>query len=455
MKTLWLITKDAGLKKEITAVLPKGFKIKTLNSGKADALQHQLILYDMDSLGTGRLEETSKANFVICVTKQKRTGPVIEATTFGAYEVLHRPLKRDIVFQVLEEVQGIIKELGDFIDITKDTLVPAATCAIVGYSHPIMDVCKKLAQAAKAEVPVLITGETGTGKELIAEAIAQLSPRFGKPFEVINCAAIPENLLESELFGYEKGAFTGAAVAKEGRLKVADDGCVFLDEVGELPLSLQGKFLRFLQSQTFHPIGSTKEAQVNVRVIAATNKNLPLMVREGKFRADLYHRLAVVKIHVPPLRERREDIPALVQCLLYRHSHLSQKPVKGITKAFLNRLLSYGWHGNIRELENVIRSAIATARTPYLTTQELKELGSAPVAKESEQKEFTEELGAALIPFLKEALKKKQKNIYERVLNEMDKVLLDYILSRTNENQSEAARLLGISRLTLRKKLGQ
>lgn len=449
-----LMTKDAGLKKEVTAVLPRGFKIKKLDDGKANALQHQLILYDMDSLGTGSLEETSKNNFVLAVTKQKRTGPVIEATTFGAYEVLHRPLKKQNLLPVLEDVQRMLLELEDFIDINKDTLAPAATCAIVGFSHPILDVCKKLAQAAKAEVTVLITGETGTGKELIAEAIAQLSPRFGQPFEVINCAAIPENLLESELFGYEKGAFTGAENAKEGRLHIADGGCVFLDEVGELPLSLQGKLLRFLQSQTFHPVGSTKEVQVNVRVLAATNKNLPLAVRDGKFREDLYHRLAVVKIHVPPLRERKEDIPALVQCLLYRHSHLSQKPVKGITKAFLNKLLSYEWRGNIRELENTIRSSIAVSRTPYLTTHELKDLGSAPVMKEAGEKEFSEELGAVLIPFMKKILEKKQRNIYGKVLNEMDKVLLNFILSHAGENQSEAARLLGISRLTLRKKLG-
>ncbi len=455
MKTLRLSTKDAGLKKEIAAVLPKGFKLTKLSGVKVGTLEHQLILYDMDSLGTRLLEDYSRNNFVICVTKQKRTGPVIEATTFGAYEVLQRPFKKETFAHVLEEIYGIIKELEDFVDISKDTLAPAATCAIVGYSHPILDVCKKLAQAAKAEVPVLISGETGTGKELIAEAIAQLSARFGKPFEVINCAAIPENLLESELFGYEKGAFTGALAEKEGRLKIADGGCVFLDEVGELPLSLQGKLLRFLQSQTFHPIGSTKEMQVNVRVIAATNKNLPLAVREGKFREDLYHRLAVFKIHVPPLRERREDIPALVQCLLYRHSHLAQKPVRGITKAFLGRLLSYDWPGNIRELENALRSAIATSKTSYLTTQELKDLGSAPVTREKEKVTLAENLSAALIPFLKETLEKKQKNIYDKVHDEIDKLVLDFILSYTQENQSEAARLLGINRLTLRKKLNQ
>ena len=178
-----------------------------------------------------------------------------------------------------------------------------------------MDVCKKISRLAQVDTPVLVTGETGTGKELVAEAVAQLSSRFGKPFVVVNCAAVPETLLESELFGFEKGSFTGAVSAKEGILKIADEGCVFLDEVGELPLSLQAKLLRFLQTQTFYPLGSTKEVQVNVRVISATNRDLSVMVKEGKFREDLYHRLSVTKIHIPPLRERNEDIPPLLHVL--------------------------------------------------------------------------------------------------------------------------------------------
>jgi two-component system nitrogen regulation response regulator GlnG len=315
-----------------------------------------------------------------------------------------------------------------------------------------MDTCKKLARLSQVEAPVLVMGETGTGKELVAESIAQLSSRFGKPFVVVNCAAVPETLLESELFGFEKGSFTGAVTAKEGMLKIADEGCVFFDEVGELPLSLQGKLLRFLQTQTFYPIGSTKEIQVNVRVISATNRDLSAMVKEGRFREDLYHRLRVTAIHIPPLRERKKDILPLVHFFLNRYRNTGPRPIKGVTKAFLRRLFSYDWPGNIRELENVIRSAIALSKTEYLTTHELRELGDIPGTKKSAV--FSETLSSALIPSLKEAIEKKDRNLYETIHREVDRIVLDYIVSHTKENQSLAARLLGINRLTLRKKLG-
>ncbi|MBI3592937.1 MAG: sigma-54-dependent Fis family transcriptional regulator, partial [Nitrospirae bacterium] len=268
---------------------------------------------------------------------------------------------------------------------------------------------------------------------------------------VVSCAAVPETLLESELFGFEKGSFTGAVSAKEGILKIADGGCVFLDEVGELPLSLQAKLLRFLQTQTFYPLGSTKEVQVNVRVISATNRDLSIMVKEGKFREDLYHRLRVTTIHIPPLRERKEDIPPLLHFFINRYRHTASRPLKGVTKAFLKKLVSYDWSGNIRELENAIRSAIALNKTNYLTTYELKELGRYPSI--SDKTAFSETLASILIPFMKEALERKEKNIYGKIHNEMDKSIIDYILSYTKENQSEAARILGINRLTLRKKL--
>jgi transcriptional regulator with PAS, ATPase and Fis domain len=314
-----------------------------------------------------------------------------------------------------------------------------------------MDVCKKLARLSQVDVPVLITGETGTGKELIAESIAQLSSRFGKPFVVVNCAAVPEALLESELFGFEKGSFTGAVAAKEGMLKIADEGCVFFDEVGELPLPLQAKLLRFLQTQTFYPLGSTKEVQVNVRVLSATNRSLETMVRQGTFREDLYHRLRVTSIHIPPLRERRKDILPLVQFFLNRYKNTAPQQIRGFTKQFLKRLTSYDWPGNIRELENTIRSALALTRTPYLMTHELRELGShAAIAQSSAD---ADALSPAVISFVRHAMETRERNIYDRVHREVDRTLFSYLLTHERENQSEAARLLGISRLTLRKKL--
>jgi len=453
MRTILLLTTDNGLTGELRLVLPKGQKLVVTGPRPVTADDSNAFIFiDIDTIGVERIREYAAVTFVIAFTEQERTGPVMEAATFGAYEIMHRPLRKDRIERVLAELAALRKEIQETVAIDKDVLAPAATCVIVGRSSLVMSLCEKVARIAQVEVPVLVTGETGTGKELVAEAIAQLSSRFGKPFVVINSAAVPDALLESELFGYERGAFTGAVTSKEGMLRTADGGCVFFDEVGELPLPLQGKLLRFLQTQSFYPVGSTKEVQVNVRVISATNRDLAAMVREGKFREDLYHRLRVASIHVPPLRERKKDIAPLVQCLFYRHAHTAQKAIKGVTKAFLDGLLAYDWPGNIRELENTLRSAIALCKTDYLTTHELRDLGAHSLARPEQGPSGA--FASAVIPYMKEALERKEKNIYEKVHAEVDKHLLEYALSHTRENQSEAARLLGINRLTLRKKLG-
>lgn len=439
---IFLLTKDTDLVKELRENLPKGYRLSTKGKVRED-----VIFVDIDTITN--IGDLTKQYFVIAITKQDRTELVMEATASGAYEVIQRPLKKEILFRVLEEIRSLKKELLDIIPISP--IPPTPTCAIVGGSEVVVDLCKKIARLAQSEVPVLITGETGTGKELIAEAIAQLSSRFGKPFVVVNCAAVPENLLESELFGYEKGAFTGAGAPKEGILKIADEGCVFFDEVGELPLSIQGKLLRFLQTQTFYPVGGTKEIQVNVRILSATNRDLVEMVREGRFREDLYHRLRVSTIHAPSLRERKGDIPQLVNFFIHRYRDTTSRPVKGLTRAFLEKLMSYDWPGNIRELENTVRSAIALRKTDYLTTFELKELGSPSLY--TRKTPFVESLASVINPVVKEALERGEKDIYEKLHDAFDRVILNYTLSLTGENQSEAARKLGISRLTLRKKI--
>lgn len=444
MEKIVLLTNDNSLKKELSDILPTDSKVEV----NVPCAKNSVIFFDLDTMRAALIRELSEKNLLIAITKKKRTEPVIEAATFGAYETIHRPLSHDVIKQILQEMDNLREELKRAITITN--LSPTPTCVVVGQSSVIMDVCKKLARLSQVEAPVLITGETGTGKELIAESIAQLSSRFGKPFVVINCAAVPEALLESELFGFEKGSFTGAVSPKEGMLKIADEGCVFFDEIGELPLSLQGKLLRFLQTQTFYPLGSTKEVQVNVRVISATNRDLSAMVKERKFREDLYYRLRVTTIHIPPLRDRKEDILSLLQFFINRYRHTAPRQIIGITKAFLKKMAAYDWPGNIRELENTIRSAIALSKTHYLTTYELKELGERLFPKSTA---LSETLASVLISFLRDAMQGKEKNIYEKIHNELDKPLFNYILSYTKENQSEAARILGINRLTLRKKL--
>lgn len=444
-QTIFLFTENASLEKELSQILPKGCSLSTPIASPGNAI----IFYDIDTLKSGAIRTLSEANFVIAVTSQKKTDAVIEATACGAFETLPLPCSSETISGIISELVSLRNELKHTISTTDPMVIP--TCAIVGHSPSILAVCKKMARLSQTDVPVIITGETGTGKELIAESIAQLSSRFGKPFVVVNCAAVPEQLLESELFGFEKGSFTGALAAKEGLLKIAHEGTVFFDEVGELSPALQGKLLRFLQTQTFYPIGSTRELQVDVRVISATNRNLSDMVREGRFREDLYHRLSVAAVLAPPLRERKEDIFPLIHFFANRYRHTEPRPIKGITRAFLRTLTAHDWPGNIRELENTIRSAIALSKTNYLTTHELKDFRktAAPVQGAG----FQEELSSALAPFLRNLIEKKETNIYEKILGEVDRQVIDYVLSRTRENQSEAARLLGISRLTLRKKL--
>jgi len=447
MNTALVYTTDDLLKKELAAALPKDFTLQSNVKKAVDAV----VFVDLDTMKTGLISELSEKGVVVAVTRLKNTELAMKAVTAGAYETMQRPLQRAELFLFFDEVHTLRNELKQVIEIRN--MPPVPTCAIVGHSPSIMNTCKKLARLAQVEAPVLITGETGTGKELIAESIAQLSSRFGKPFVVVNCAAVPDNLLESELFGFEKGSFTGASAAKEGMLKIADEGSVFFDEIGEMPLALQGKLLRFLQTQTFYPLGSIREVQVNVRVISATNRDLASMVREGSFREDLYHRLRVTTIHVPPLRERREDIVPLVQFFVNRYRHTAPRLIRGVTKAFMKKMESYAWPGNIRELENVIQSGIALSKTPYLTTFELRELGEQSAAGKGPA--AAETISAAVLPLVRDAISRNEKNIYEKIHAEVDKPLLDYILSFTKENQSEAARILGINRLTLRKKLGR
>jgi DNA-binding NtrC family response regulator len=440
---VYLLTKDVSLRRELSSVLPKGFRVVTQLSDSEDSF----VFLDIDTLGTGTIREHGARTFVIAVTKEKRTGSVIDATTSGAYEVVHRPLRKEVVSSLILELQEIREELTGLIETSKGSYTIDPTCAIVGRSALIMDACKKLARLAQVEVPVLITGETGTGKELIAESIAQLSQRFGKPFVVINCAAIPDTLLESELFGFEKGAFTGALSAKEGFLKIADEGCVFFDEIGELPFPIQGKLLRFIQAQTFYPLGSTQEVQVNVRVISATNRDLSAMVRRGKFREDLYHRLSVASIHIPPLRKRKKDILPLIHFFIHRYRHTTSRKIQGVTQAFRDQMLSYDWPG-----KNTIRSAMALTKVAYLTSHELKDLGTHGATKK--RTGGSDNLASALVPLLKEFVETKERDIHKRIHEEVDKHLLEYVLSLTKDNLSEAARILGINRLTLRKKLG-
>ncbi|MCC6216243.1 MAG: sigma 54-interacting transcriptional regulator [Polyangiaceae bacterium] len=305
--------------------------------------------------------------------------------------------------------------------------------AVIGCSARLLEVYEIVDRVARSECTALVTGESGTGKELVARAIHEASDRARGPFVAVNCGAIPEALLESELFGHARGAFTGAVATKQGRVAQAAGGTLFLDEVGELPLALQVKLLRVLQAHEFSPIGDTKVLRADCRVVAATNVDLEAAVAEGSFREDLYYRLDVVRLEVPPLRERVEDIPLLVEHFLDRaRSRVGRRDVEGISPAALDLLVAYGWPGNVRELENTIERALLLARGPQIEPGDLparvKGLGS-------EQRFDTKlpEVGTDL----------------RRAVESFENGLIRQALDRTGWNKNRAARLLGLNRTTL------
>jgi two-component system response regulator PilR (NtrC family) len=319
---------------------------------------------------------------------------------------------------------------------------PAAFENLLGVSSAMKKVFDLIPRAAASKTNVLITGDSGTGKELVAKAIHARSPRSSKPFVPINCGGIPETLLESELFGYKKGAFTGAMVNKKGFFEVAHGGTVFLDEVGELPLPLQVKLLRVLQGKSFTPVGGTEELKVDVRIISATNKNHERKVMEGSFREDLYYRLNVIHIHIPPLRERAEDIPQLAHYFLKHYSHELGKQVTEMSAYAMDCLMRYPFPGNVRELENIIEKGVALANTSIMLPESL-ELSNFKIT--SQGRGATEPRCEIKIPpegvQLDELLERYEREYIEKALNE------------ARGSISGAAKLLGISFRSLRYRL--
>jgi DNA-binding NtrC family response regulator len=314
------------------------------------------------------------------------------------------------------------------------------------------EVCKEIGRVAAKPVSVLVRGETGTGKELIARAIYQHSPRAKAPFIAINCAAVPENLLESELFGHERGAFTGADQRRIGRFEQANKGTLFLDEIGDLPPNTQVKLLRVLQQQTFQRVGGSELISVDVRVIAATHRNLEAMIREGKFREDLFHRLNVVCLQLPPLRERREDIPVLVQHFLHKYADDFGIESPAISSDAVGLLQADSWPGNVRELENVIRRLLLAARGLSINADAVRQtLAARNAGADPAGHSFTGFAGNLLA----RAQKGELQDAHARMLAEAEREILTQAITLAEGNQAKAARWLGLSRLTLREKLKQ
>lgn len=444
-----VLSKDTGLIAEINEVLGSS-EISVFKSIE-DVKDTDVMLLDVDSVGLSGLDSLKKKAFVIVITAEKGARYLIESMTFGAYDCIFRPLGSSRLAESVSRALGINSETKKHvIQFPGEVEGSSVTCAIVGDSPMLQEVCKLIGQVGRVDVPVLITGESGTGKELVAESVWKVSTRWEKPFVVLNCAAIPENLLEAELFGFEKGAFTGADASRIGKFEEADGGIIFLDEIGDMSLSLQAKVLRVLQSGAFHRLGSNAEQSVDVRIITATNKDIDVLVAEGRFREDLYYRINVVNIKLPALKERKEDIPLLTECLTRRHSNQIGKDIHGVTAKFQERLMDYDWPGNVRELENVIRKAIAFTKTPYLTSYDLdihlKPARDAAPEPASYQDSLRESVRALIGTG-------NSGNVYDRIIKHSERIMLTEALNASGWNRSQAARTLGINRLTLRRKL--
>jgi DNA-binding NtrC family response regulator len=392
---------------------------------------------------------------VVIITAHGTTETAIEAMKRGAFEYLLKPLDlavlRDVVSKAIElsrlsRVPAVFEQ-ADTEDLTVDR--------IVGLSPPMQEVYKSIGRVAPQDVNVLILGESGTGKELVARAIYSHSRRQQRPFLAINCAAIPDALLESELFGHERGSFTGAERRRIGKFEQAHHGTIFLDEIGDMALATQAKVLRLLQDGRFERVGSNETIQTDVRIIAATHQQLEAMVAQGRFREDLLYRLKVFAIRLPPLRERLEDLPLLVEHFRRRFGRELRKPIRWVPAETLQALEAYAWPGNIRELQSAIKYALVQASGDVLAAHWLPENVQHPAAYPPPTLPLDSRSGALDIARLsRELIQTQTPDIYRRVHGAVDQILLAEILRQVQGNQVLASQWLGISRTTLRAKLG-
>jgi len=380
MKSLLVIDDEPGHRLMVRAVLEDaGWQVFEAASGEEgiDFFTRQgqyanVALVDMKMPGMdgqttlSRLHEIQPGLPVILLTAYGTVGSAVEAMKRGAFDYLAKPADNDELILTLNRAYEYSRLQEENDRLRSELSGEGALKPLVGTSAPMRFVHDFIRQAGPSEATVLITGESGTGKELIADALHACSARSRKPLIKVNCAAIPAQLLESELFGYERGAFTGAVKDKPGRFQLASGGTLFLDEIGEIPLDLQAKLLRAIQDRTIEPLGSVRTIPVDVRILAATNRNLRQAVGAGAFREDLYFRLNVLEVESPPLRERLDDLPLLVSHLIDALSAKNHKAVRGVAPAFLQTLTTYPWPGNVRELENVLERALILSRSDIL-----------------------------------------------------------------------------------------
>jgi nitrogen regulation protein NR(I) len=424
---------------------------EALKTAKSNIMD--LVVMDIRMPGMSGLEAFSKFKEIdnklpiIIMTAFGTTDTAIEAMRMGAYEYIIKPFDIPQMKKLIEKALDAGRLMRT--EVTYKPEEDAKGDRIIGSSGKMQQIYKLIGQVAASDVAVLLRGESGTGKELVARAIYHYSKRKDKPFLIMNSAAIPDTLLESELFGCEKGAFTDARERRIGKLEQCDGGTLFLDEVGDMPASTQAKMIRVLEDKSFERLGGNTTIKVNVRLITATNKNLERLIKEGKFREDLYYRLNAITISIPPLRERKEDIAQLAQYFLIKYSKELNKEMNRISPEALSVLQNYEWPGNVRELENVIKKAVVLGHGKYL----LPEYIAVSEELSGGSEDLEDELRDVLAKIIEAKSKLSGNSLYEDVIHDIEKQLIIAIFKKTKGNQTQAAKLLGISRPTLKDKI--
>ena len=401
------------------------------------------------------LRKIDPKSLVVFITGHGTADTAIEAMKIGAYDYLTKPLDVNQLYQVIDQALNISRLMHVPAIIEEGDRPQDRPDLLVGCSSDMQVVFKQIGRIAPQDVNVLILGESGTGKELVARAIYHHSQRSQAPFLAINCAAIPESLLESELFGHERGAFTGAERRRIGKFEQCHGGTLFLDEVGDMPPNTQAKMLRLLQEGCFERVGGSETITVDVRVIAATNQDLESLIEEGGFRKDLYYRLRGVTMQLPPLRERREDISELAHYFLFRFNRKMGTEVQSISPTALKMLHDYDWAGNIRELQNAIRESLIVSAGPTILPEFLPAEIRAQQAGDHRPSESESQSGhsRSLSGLIDYWISNEETNIYRRALEHFDRLLITRTLRATGGNQLRTAEVLGLSRVTLRAKI--
>ncbi|MBW2622680.1 MAG: sigma-54-dependent Fis family transcriptional regulator [Deltaproteobacteria bacterium] len=461
MSTILIIDDDDQLRMSFEKLLiEEGYRVKCAPSGEAGIEQVRvelpnLVVLDMRLPGINGFETFNTIHKiepklpVIIMTAYGTTETAIEATKMGAYDYIPKPFEVPDMLGVIAQAL----EMGRFMRSVDMDAVPekASPDAIIGRSRPMHDVYKAIGRASPTNATILIRGESGTGKELVARAIYQHSLRASKSFMVVNCVAIPETLLESELFGYEKGAFTGASHRRIGKVEQANGGTLFLDEIGDMPTIIQAKILRLLQEKNIERLGGRETVPVDVRIIAATNRDLEKGLSEGRFREDLYFRLKVVSIWLPPLRERIDDIPLLTTYFLNKHSTEIGIVNPGITEEGTAALTSHPWPGNVRELSNALQKTLIFNQGAPIRAEDISQAVS---GKDIGRKLDSENGEQVMKHWIRQELTEKtSKNIFETCMDRYARLLITEALNLTGGNRSQAAKLLGMSRPTLHSKI--